>query len=410
MRTFIERLDHQRAEALATIDSALNRAGDEDRELTETEEAMCKDARTRLERVDQQRGEWTELAERRATGDALAGRIETALARAGNPVTLGSPVPAREDATALWRSAGEYVHDVVTRKQNPDAEQRLQRALANQVLADNVGIVPTPILGPVVNTLNTSRPFWNSVAQRPMPSGGQVFTRPIITQHTLVGKQTAEKTEIASQKMTIGKVNVTKETWGGALDISFQDRDWTDPALLQIVIDDLAGVYGQQTDNAAVDAFVTAVTASTPITPPVTGVNLTASIAAAAGLVYAAVNRMPDTMWVSPDVFGLLAGLTDTTGRALFASIGATNASGAITPTSYTGNLYGLNLVVDANMAVKTAIVGVSQMTEVYEQVGGQLSVTEPVILGFTVAYYGYVAYCTPLPGAFVKIAGIIAE
>lgn len=412
MRAFIERLDRERNDALATIDGALERAASEDRDLTQAEDSMCNDARSRLDTIERQRSEWTELAERRANGDELAGRINGALARSGNVQTLQrveNTPDAKVEAGTLWRDAGHYIADFVSRKTNPEAEQRLQRAIANQVLADNPGIVPTPIVGPVISMLNRARPFVNSVANRPMPGGGQVFTRPIVNQHTLVGPQTAEKTELPSQKMTISKINVTKSTYGGALDISFQDRDWTDPALLQIVVDDLAGVYGRETDNAAVDAFATAVTQTTAA-PSMDGPGLIKALAAASGLINAATNMMPDTLWVSPDVWGGIAGLSDTTGRALFTIVGSgTNASGTTSLSSTTGNVYGLNLVVDANLAIKTAIVGISGMTEFYEQVGGQLSVVEPTILGFTVAYYGYVAWCTPVPSAFCKVTGIIA-
>jgi hypothetical protein len=408
--TFIERLERQRTEALATIDSVLQRATDEDRDLTETEESTLADARGRLERSDSQRGEWVELLEHRAAGDELGNRMSGAMARSGQAVSplspLGVPDPEAE-LQRLFRSPGEYVHTfVAARSGDPEAEARLQRVVANQTVPDNLGIVPIPILGPVVSLIANARPTVSSANRRALPAGGRSFTRPLVTQHTLSGVQSAEKTELASQKMLITPVTVNKATYGGTLDISFQDRDWTEPALLQIVIDDMATVYARQTDAGFCTAFSTAITA-TLAAASADGPGLQAAIAKATATVYSAVNLFPDTMWVSPDMWAAIAALHDTTGRALFATIGPMNATGRVDQTGFNGNVYGLQLVVDQFLPAGTIIVGVSQLAEFYEQVGGQLSVTEPSILGFVVAYYGYVAWCFPAPAGFVKITGV---
>jgi len=68
-----------------------------------------------------------------------------------------------------------------------------------------------------------------------------------------------------------------------------------------------------------------------------------------------------------------------------------------------------LNLVADAHLAANTMIVGVARLAEFYEQIGGQLSVTEPTILGFVIAYYGYVAWFNTEPLGFVKVTGVPA-
>ena len=57
------------------------------------------------------------------------------------------------------------------------------------------------MLGPVLNLIDSSRPFIQSISQKPLPAGK--FDRPYIDQHVAVAEQTAEKTLTASQKMTI---------------------------------------------------------------------------------------------------------------------------------------------------------------------------------------------------------------
>jgi hypothetical protein len=118
---------------------------------------------------------------------------------------------------------------------------------------------------------------------------------------------------------------------------------------------------------------------------------------------------MPDTLWVSPDVWGGLGSLVDSTGRQLFPTVNPMNALGNIQPTSMQGTIAGFRLAVDKNLPATTAILGNSQFVEVYETVGGQVSAAEPSILGTTLAYYGYIAWLVLEPDAFVSIVGVPA-
>src|SRR5262249_59743409 len=113
-----------------------------------------------------------------------------------------------------------------------------QRAAAHQTTADNAGLIPTPILGPVVSFIDSNRPLVNRLGARQLP--GQTWSRPKVTQHVSVTTQSAEKAELASQKMTITKLTATAVTYGGYVNVSRQDIDLTPPGVLDIVITDLA--------------------------------------------------------------------------------------------------------------------------------------------------------------------------
>jgi HK97 family phage major capsid protein len=418
---FIERLERQRDGALATIDGILERLNDEDREPTEIEQQTLTDARQTLERAQSSTTEWTELLETRAGGDEIRNRVHGALARSGQAqgTRRVEREPERLEVTEIWRSAGEYAADYViahghdlgygSERDAERARQRFERARAldraDQTTGDTPGLLPTPILGPVVTFLPTVRPFLGSIASRPMPASGKTFSRPVVAQHTTVGPQSAEKVALPSQKMTINPLQVTKGTYGGTLDISFQDRDWTDPAILQIVIEDLAAEYAYATDAAACTAFKAAVTATIALadaTQPAAW--LGAIYSAASSIAASTANRLPDTLWVSTDVWRALGMLSDTQGRPLFPVLGPINADGTMQPGEWAANPFGLRLIVDNNLGVKTAIVGLSSATEYYEQIGGLVSITEPSILGYQVAYYGYFASATPAPSAFRSI------
>jgi hypothetical protein len=218
-----------------------------------------------------------------------------------------------------------------------------------------------------------------------MPAGGSTFNRPKITQHTTVGVQATEKTQLSSQKLTISSVPVTKKTFGGTLDISFQDRDWTDPAILAIAVADLAAVYAQETDNNAADSMVAATTGTfVLIDAPADGA-VRSAVMTASSQILANTKMYPDTIWMSPDEYAKYAAMVNTAG-------GNVSFPGLQDAAGFGGSMMGLKVVVDGNFVAKTMIVGVSSLVEHYETVGGLLSVTEPTILGYTIAYYGYVA------------------
>jgi HK97 family phage major capsid protein len=137
-----------------------------------------------------------------------------------------------------------------------NASKIFQRAAAHQTTADNAGLLPSQILGPVLNFVDEARPVVSALGARQLPSGS--FSRPTVTQHTQVAKQTGEKTELASRKMLLGKIPIVADTYGGYVNVSRQNVDWTQPQILDIVINDLAGQYAIETENAAVDFFLAA--------------------------------------------------------------------------------------------------------------------------------------------------------
>lgn len=314
----------------------------------------------------------------------------------------------------MYPDAGHYVADLMRAGRHiNDREagariaraQEIARALANQVTADNPGILPTPIVGEVINVLDASRPVWASFTQRPMPQSGKTFQRPYITQHTLVGKQTAEKTQVASQKMTVTPISLTKETYAGALDISVQDVDWTDPSILQIVLQDLADQYAIQLDAAA-SALLAAVTQTEVLAVGATPQALMTALYNAAGKVYAGGKTLPNALWAAPDMWAKLGAYTDTTGRPLFSGLAPGGGEGA-DATTFAGNPLGLQLVVGPNLPVGTMVMGASKYAEAYEDRRGAVRAFEVSLLGWEIGFYGYAVAVLTQPSAFVKFTTV---
>lgn len=395
----LEWLRTQRESAFSEIERITNRATDEDRDLDDAEQSSCEARRSQVEHLDAQIEVEVQAVNRQA-------RFRELTADVGAPTRELEVVQraAPTDAAITYDTPGAYLADYMYKSRDSERARRFETYLrANQITTDNPGIIPKPVLGPVI-TQTYRRPSIDATTKRPMPGGGKTFSRPVIVQNTLVGPQGAEKTELPSQPLKINPIDVSKTTYGGWVNLSFQDRDWSDPAILDLLIADLAGQYAKQTNLAFATYFTGAISATQPVTDPTQGDDWLTAIYTAAATILNAVGEMPDTIWVSPDVWSMLGSMVDLSGRPLFPTVAPGNAIGQMGADSLTGSFAGIRLVVDGALAAKSAFVGVSSYVETYESVGGQVTATEPSVLGMAVAYYGYMAWLVLQASAFVKL------
>ncbi len=367
------------------IDGLLQSAQDKGEDLDDGKLELITRARDRIAKLNDQMKPLEEA--RRISGDSKQ-RIQQ----------LAEFVSGRErrPGKVEYRSAGAYAIDIWRAGLGiEDARERLeifQRAAAHQTTGDNPGLLPEQIIAPVVNFVDESRPFVNALGPRQLPAGS--WSRPRVTQHTKVGPQSAEKGELLSQKMVIGKIPVTAVTYGGYVNVSRQNVDWTQPQVMDIIIGDLAGQYAIETENAAVDAATAAATAG-PTLP--TGANTPEQVAgalwAAAGLVFNATKGQGRIIAVTgTDMLGMLGPMFPPVNPQDAQSTGFTAANFSTGPV---GNIAGIPIYVSPGMAANTILVLSTAAAEVYEDRIGALQVVEPSVLGIQVAYAGYFAEIT---------------
>jgi hypothetical protein len=302
-----------------------------------------------------------------------------------------------------YRSAGEYLIDRWRAGLgNEEARGRLEiyhRAAAHQTTADNAGLLPSPIVQPVVNFVDSNRPLVSWLGPRDMP--GQNWSRPKVTQHTTVATQSAEKAELVSQKMLITKLTATAATYGGYVNVSRQDIDFTQPGIMDIIIGDLAGVYSQVTEAATGAALVTAGTAGLGLpTGAITEAQITASLWDAAERIYTATKGQGRlAAFLPPALLGDIGPLFPPIPASPSQSPGLTAADFG---TGLVGNIAGIPIYVSAGVTALNILVLSSAAAEVYEDRIGSLQVVEPSVLGVQVAYAGYF---TPM---VVEAAGLV--
>lgn len=408
VETLAAEADKLRAQ-IATLEAADN--------LSSEAGADLEAAYTRLEEITPD----LERSTRRLTAVNAAAALQQAIA--------GRPSPADPAGGDLVRSnlptAGEYLAAYLATAAQAaggspagDAADRLRawnddlmRAPAQQAIADNAGVIPSPIVADLVKFVDPERYLVNALGTRPMFMG--TSTRPRVTQTTQVGAQATEFIELATRKMLIVKDALTRNTYGGYVEISAQDAEFSDPGMLQIIQQDLAEQYGIVTDAAVCAALVTAATntlemagaagAISAITVPATWAT---AFATGAVQVFTQSKKLPTHLLVSADVWGTLLGLVDSTGRPVYPMLGPTNANGSfpngVVSFETPNGPLSLRFVVDPNFAANTAIIARGQFAEVYEaQRGITVGAFKPGTLSTELGYYGFL-------GTYMRAEGFV--
>lgn len=412
----ITRLEEQRAAQVEFIDQTLSRVDAEERDLVQAEQDNLSAARERIAQIDAQLEPLREFEQlrgaHRSTGASFSSTGTGGQTSGGQSLAINT----REHE---YRTAGEFLADGYRAAQKNDegARARLQstgvvleggqliRASApHTTTAEVPGLLPVTIQGQVMSDLDAARPFISSVGAKDLGGiPGTSFKRPVVTEHVKVAKQSAQKAEVEDGQFKVGTVDFAKDTYGGWTNVSRQAIDWTSPAVWDALMTDFMEVYSIETENAAADAFATAVTQTQELTSDVgedpTLAELLGGLYGAASKAYAGSGRLPDTIWASLDWWVKLGVLIDHL-QATTAGNGGGNSS----LTSFTGNLLQTNRVIVPSFPAGTLIVGVKSRTEVYEDRFGFLTAVQPKVFGVELAYGGYMASGTIKPAAFAKL------
>jgi HK97 family phage prohead protease len=311
-------------------------------------------------------------------------------------------MPTPGEYMAAMHSGGDTFVKVNAAFKAAQAKQAsaLQAAAGDVITTDTPGLLPVPVLGPLFQDLNFVRPVVSAFGARAMPNTpSKTFIRPTITTHTSAATQSTELTGVSATTMVIASNVVTKSTVAGQVTLSVQDMDFTDPASMNLILNDLAGEYLIATDNIAADNLVAGKTASgsTWTVSSTDPTSLISSIYDASREIAEDSNYFPTHLCVSPDVWELIGRQLDADKRPLLGYNGGgmttMNSIGNTTGLQYSSqNIYGLSMVVDNNFASGTMLVVYAPGYEIYEQQKGIMSVEVPATLGRTFSYYGYFA------------------
>ena len=308
-------------------------------------------------------------------------------------------MPTPGEYLAAMHAGGDTFHNVnaAYKEAVRDQQTALQAAAGDVLTTDTPGLLPVPVLGPLFQDLNFVRPVVSAFGARAMPNTpSKTFVRPTITTHTSAATQT-ENSAVSATTMVIASNTVTKSTVAGQVTLTMQDMDFTDPAAMNLILNDLAGEYLIATDNIAADALVAGKTASGSTWTVTAGdpTSLINSLYDAAREIAEDSNYFPTHLCVSPDVWEKLGAQLDANKRPVLGyttnGVLGQNSLGRVGGLGYNSmDVMGLTLVVDNNFASGTMLVTYAPGFEIYEAQQGVLSIANPSTLSRTFSYYGY--------------------
>jgi len=311
-------------------------------------------------------------------------------------------MPSASEVLAAYHIGGDTfakVNDAFKQAQRRN-QTALQAAAGDIVTGDTPGLLNLNVLGTLFQDLNFVRPVVSAFGARAMPATpSRQFIRPTITTHTSAAVQTNQLDAVSATTMVIASNTVTKATVAGQVTLSQQDIDFTDPAALQLVLNDLAGEVLIKTDDIAADALVAGKTASGS-TWTVTANDPSSLIEAlydAAREITEDSNYFPTHLCVSPDVWQKLGQQLDGSKRPVLGyttnGVIGQNSIGRVGGLAYNAmDVFGLDLVVDNNFAAGTMLVVYAPGFEIYESGANLQSFENPSTLGRTLSIHQYFA------------------
>jgi len=302
---------------------------------------------------------------------------------------------------ARFATFGAFADAVYT---NPDDAPLLARALADQLSSESPGVIPPAWVNDVAGILAFPRPAVTALggARGLGDSGMEIdwpYLDPALSLDTIVAKQAAEKTQIASVKVKILKGSQPIDTYAGGSDVSYQLIRRSRPAYREAYLRILAVAYARVTE-AAFEAQLLAVAGSSLVlTATSTADQVRAFLFAASSIVNDNTGSPATVDLVSPTEFARLGGLAN----LWPAAYGTQNVAGTAQASTLAINISGLPIVRAPFLTGNTHIVTNGEAAAWYEDGPFPISAEDVAKLGQNVAIWGMGTGVTTAPKGIVK-------
>jgi phage head maturation protease len=287
---------------------------------------------------------------------------------------------------------------------DPELAPLLGRVLADQLTTDNPGVIPPSWATEVAGILARPRPAITALGGPASlgDSGMELdwpYLDPALNLDTIVAKQAAEKTQIASVKVKILKGSQPIDTYAGGSDVSYQLIRRSKPSYREAYLRILAIAYARATE-AAFEAQLLAVAGSSLVLTAAANADaVRAFLFAASSLVEDATGAPATVDLVSPTEFARLGGLA-----GLYPSAyGTSNIPGTAQASTLAINISGLPIVRAPFLPGNTHIVTNDEGASWHEDGPFPISAEDVAKLGQNVAIWGMGTGATTAPKGIVK-------
>lgn len=375
--SFLESLREKRESKTTLIESTVNRAAEEIRDLSEVELANVEALSLEIKKLDERIEQMSDIELRNAKAADLAAKVD-----AGKPASTenraGSTFKVtREELTYSERNADGFLTDALKAQygNDPDAQDRIQRHQREMVVEKRAAstasfdglVVPQYLVDLYAPLARAGRPFADAARKHPLPSQGMSVVISRITTGTNVAYQTSENTAAVSQDPDDTVLTVNVNTIAGQNSVSKQAlmRGYN---IENIVLSDLMRAYHTKLDNALLNGTgangqplgLSGMTTGILITYTAT----TGTVAGVFPKIADAIQQVQSTIYANPNAIVMhprrlgffLAGL-DSSNRPLVVPTANNpiNAMGTGQGVPTYGNsgysILGLPVIVDANIA-----------------------------------------------------------
>jgi hypothetical protein len=372
-----------------------------DATLNESDEKQITMYRERMTALDKEISELTIAVEANEKAVAQSKKIRRALAGAGGVEEDGDGVVYRTMAayardvilTGNGREASKIKGILGDNQEIDRAEQRLEllkRTPANTLSSNVAGLTPAQHIDQIFQVIDSSRPLV-ATAQRADLVRGQL-SYPRVDTKPVVAVQSAEKTEAGNTGLAVSMQTTTASTYLGGGDLSWQAINWSTPNALDLWFRIAAADYALKTEQDAGQAMQHSAFGhiiSSPLAATPTFAQFMTAVGAGYAKVFADSGRIADTIYLAPDRFGYILGLTSDQ-FTQFTSV----ASSAVGP---------LSVVITRGMDAGVMAVGDRSGLLCAETAGApvELRVVEPAIGGVEVGIIGAFEAVVVDAGAF---------
>ena len=248
----------------------------------------------------------------------------------------------------VYRTMAEYARDVIITGNGREASKikghsgrqrrgrpgRVPAAAAEKgsgehaVVSNVAGLTPQQHIAEIFQVINDSRPLVASAQQTSLVRG--VISYPRVDTKPVVAVQGTQKTEAGNTGMAVSMQTATASTYLGGGDLSWQAINWTTPNALDLWFRLAAADYALKTEQDAAQVlqhsgFCNNIATTIAATP--TFAQFMTAIGAGYAEVFANSGRIANTIYMAPDRFGYVLGLTSDA-FSQFTTVSASPASG----------------------------------------------------------------------------------
>ena len=320
------------------------------------------------------------------------------------PTVVASAPVAYTKLRSPIDSPASYLEHSVRAALGDDTSRQYVAAASDTTTTEVAGLVPTPQLSTIWDPKTTNvRPAISAIRTATLPAAGMTFEIPRVKTAPTVA-EAAEKGAFSDTQVEIEYLSVSVKKYAGMQKFDVEVLDRTSPAFFDELVRLMSNAYAKATDTAVATALQAGTLDSTVITLPFDGDEFAGFISRGAASIYNATKRFPTGIVVTPDQWGALIALTDSSKRPLFNVAGSpSNALGSIEPGSPAGSVMGLPVYVDPYITGigDDSIIMVNRDSFVWYEGAGPLQLRTNIVgTGqVEVGYYGYGATATLTAG-----------